>query len=68
MEKEITPKEYRENVKAQFESVRKWVDENYEELWRLSKEAKELSPKESFRVDTKFGIIQFIPSLMELPL
>jgi len=56
----MKPQEYRKIWKEKRDIISDWVDENYEELWNLSREASNISSV-IFIVETEHGTIQFIP-------
>ena len=58
----ITAKSFRESKKAEMEMIKNWIDNNYETIWKLSEDARIISPNEPFRVDTFFGSVSFAPS------
>lgn len=62
MKKEITAEQFRQDRLNELNTTRDWINKNYETLWELAKEA-QIVVVEAVRIDTAFGVWQFIPKL-----
>jgi len=65
MKTQITPQSFRQDYKNKQDTVRSWVDKNYEQIWKLMEEAS-IIDNTGFRVETAHGSVQFIGKLTPL--
>ncbi len=61
MRKEITQESYREEKLAEIKATHDWVTENYNDFWRLAREASRYN-FQPFRIETHYGDWIFNPA------